>query len=123
MNVDPADYALVALAALVICTLATIYPAVAAQPLAPGRRAPLRVEPGRLGPPWPKPLVVVEDLHKSFVHMGRTLESSAASTSPSTQGEIVAIVGPSGAGKSTLLHCSARSTCRRAGASCSPARS
>ncbi|MEM9691348.1 MAG: ABC transporter permease, partial [Myxococcota bacterium] len=35
VNVDPADYALVAIAAMVICTLATIYPAIAAARVKP----------------------------------------------------------------------------------------
>jgi lipoprotein-releasing system ATP-binding protein len=52
-----------------------------------------------------EPLVVVEDLHKSFVHMGRRLEVLRGIDVTIGQGEIVAIVGPSGAGKSTLLHC------------------
>jgi lipoprotein-releasing system ATP-binding protein len=53
----------------------------------------------------PKPLVVVEDLHKSFVHMGRRLEVLRGIDVTIGQGEVVSIVGPSGAGKSTLLHC------------------
>ncbi len=52
-----------------------------------------------------EPLVVVEDLQKSFVHMGRRLEVLRGIDVTIGQGEIVAIVGPSGAGKSTLLHC------------------
>ncbi|UQA60049.1 ABC transporter ATP-binding protein [Polyangium aurulentum] len=52
-----------------------------------------------------EPLVVVEDLHKSFVHMGRKLEVLRGIDVTIGQGEIVAIVGPSGAGKSTFLHC------------------
>jgi lipoprotein-releasing system permease protein len=35
MSVDPVDYALVAIAAMVICTFATIYPAHAASKLSP----------------------------------------------------------------------------------------
>jgi lipoprotein-releasing system ATP-binding protein len=50
-------------------------------------------------------LVVVEDLHKDFIHMGRTLEVLKGIELNIYQGEILAIVGPSGAGKSTLLHC------------------
>jgi lipoprotein-releasing system ATP-binding protein len=52
-----------------------------------------------------EPLVVVENLHKSFLHMGRRLEVLRGVDVTIGQGEIVAIVGPSGAGKSTLLHC------------------
>ncbi len=50
-------------------------------------------------------LVLIEDLHKSFEHMGRTLEVLKGIDLNIYQGEILAIVGPSGAGKSTLLHC------------------
>jgi lipoprotein-releasing system ATP-binding protein len=50
-------------------------------------------------------LVVVEDLHKQFIHMGRTLPVLKGIDLAIYNGEILAIVGPSGAGKSTLLHC------------------
>ena len=53
----------------------------------------------------PEPLVVVEDLHKTFLHMGRALEVLRGIDLSIGEGEIVAIVGSSGAGKSTLLHC------------------
>ena len=52
-----------------------------------------------------EPLVVVEDLHKSFVHMGRELAVLRGIDLTIAQGDVVAIVGPSGAGKSTFLHC------------------
>jgi lipoprotein-releasing system ATP-binding protein len=51
------------------------------------------------------PLIVVENLHKSFVHMGRDLHVLQGIDMQIDEGEVVAIVGPSGAGKSTLLHC------------------
>lgn len=50
-------------------------------------------------------LVVVEDLKKSFQHMGRTLEVLRGIDLNIYPGEILCIVGQSGAGKSTLLHC------------------
>jgi lipoprotein-releasing system ATP-binding protein len=50
-------------------------------------------------------LVIIEDLHKSFQHMGRTLEVLRGIDLNIYAGQILAIVGPSGAGKSTLLHC------------------
>src|SRR5512143_2630151 len=50
-------------------------------------------------------LVIVEDLHKSFEHMGRTLHVLKGIDLNIMPGQIMAIVGPSGAGKSTLLHC------------------
>jgi lipoprotein-releasing system ATP-binding protein len=51
------------------------------------------------------PLVVVEDLRKTFVHMGRELHVLRGIDITIGQGEVVAVVGPSGAGKSTFLHC------------------
>lgn len=50
-------------------------------------------------------LVVIEDLHKSFEHMGRTLPVLKGIDLSIYPGQILSIVGPSGAGKSTLLHC------------------
>jgi len=51
------------------------------------------------------PLVIIEDLHKSFQHMGRTLHVLRGIDLTIEAGQIMAIVGASGAGKSTLLHC------------------
>lgn len=50
-------------------------------------------------------LVIIEDLHKSFEHMGRTLQVLKGIDLRIYAGQILSIVGPSGAGKSTLLHC------------------
>ncbi len=50
-------------------------------------------------------LVIIEDLKKSFQHMGRTLDVLKGIDLNIYRGQILAIVGPSGAGKSTLLHC------------------
>ena len=50
-------------------------------------------------------LVIIEDLKKSFQHMGRTLEVLKGIDLNIYAGQILAIVGQSGAGKSTLLHC------------------
>jgi lipoprotein-releasing system ATP-binding protein len=50
-------------------------------------------------------LVLIENLKKSFVHMGRRLDVLQGIDLNIYQGQILAIVGPSGAGKSTLLHC------------------
>lgn len=50
-------------------------------------------------------LVIVENLTKSFQHMGRTLEVLRGIDLNLYEGEILCIVGASGAGKSTLLHC------------------
>ncbi|HOU90161.1 MAG TPA: ABC transporter ATP-binding protein [Polyangiaceae bacterium] len=52
-----------------------------------------------------EPLVIIEDLHKSFQHMGRTLHVLRGIHLTIEAGQIMAIVGASGAGKSTLLHC------------------
>lgn len=52
-----------------------------------------------------EPLVLIENLHKSFQHMGQTLEVLRGIDLNIYPGEILSIVGPSGAGKSTLLHC------------------
>jgi lipoprotein-releasing system ATP-binding protein len=52
-----------------------------------------------------EPLVTIEDLKKSFQHMGRTLEVLKGIDLTIYSGQILAIVGQSGAGKSTLLHC------------------
>lgn len=53
----------------------------------------------------PEPLVTIQNLTKSFQHMGRTLEVLKGIDLTIYAGQILAIVGQSGAGKSTLLHC------------------
>ncbi|HKO53198.1 MAG TPA: ABC transporter ATP-binding protein [Polyangiaceae bacterium] len=53
----------------------------------------------------PEALVTIEDLRKSFQHMGRTLDVLKGIDLTIYSGQILAIVGQSGAGKSTLLHC------------------
>ena len=50
-------------------------------------------------------LVIVENLQKSFLHMGRRLDVLKGIDLNIYAGQILAIVGASGAGKSTLLHC------------------
>jgi len=50
-------------------------------------------------------LVSIVDVHKSFDHMGRSLEVLKGIDLEIADAELLAIVGPSGAGKSTLLHC------------------
>jgi lipoprotein-releasing system ATP-binding protein len=52
-----------------------------------------------------EPLVVIENITKTFQHMGRALDVLKGINLTIEQGQILAIVGPSGAGKSTLLHC------------------
>src|SRR6476620_337617 len=52
-----------------------------------------------------RPVVVAQDVKKSFQHMGRTLEVLRGIDLTIDEGELVGIVGQSGAGKSTLLHC------------------
>ena len=56
-------------------------------------------------PSMSEALVIVEDLHKSFLHMGRRLDVLRGIDLNIHAGQILAIVGASGAGKSTLLHC------------------
>ncbi len=55
--------------------------------------------------PTGEALVIIEDLKKSFQHMGRTLDVLKGIDLNIYQGQVLSIVGPSGAGKSTLLHC------------------
>ena len=50
-------------------------------------------------------LIIIEDLKKSFQHMGRTLEVLKGIDLNIYSGQFLSIVGQSGAGKSTLLHC------------------
>jgi lipoprotein-releasing system ATP-binding protein len=55
--------------------------------------------------PVAEALVIVENLSKSFQHMGRTLEVLRGIDLNIYAGEMLSIVGQSGAGKSTLLQC------------------
>jgi lipoprotein-releasing system ATP-binding protein len=55
--------------------------------------------------PARRPIVVANNVQKSFRHMGRTLEVLRGVDLEIKDGEMIGIVGPSGAGKSTLLHC------------------
>ncbi len=57
--------------------------------------------PGGGAPEARRPLLVADDLHKSF---GATPALAGASLEIDA-GEVVAVMGPSGSGKSTLLHC------------------
>jgi lipoprotein-releasing system ATP-binding protein len=50
------------------------------------------------------PLVLVENVKKSFVHEGRPVAILKGIELRIEEGEMLCIVGPSGAGKSTLLH-------------------
>jgi lipoprotein-releasing system ATP-binding protein len=52
-----------------------------------------------------KPVLVANNVKKSFSHMGNTLEVLRGIDLTINEGEIVGIVGQSGAGKSTFLHC------------------
>ena len=51
-----------------------------------------------------RPLVVVENVQKGFVHEGRDVPILRGIDLSIDEGEMLCIVGPSGAGKSTLLH-------------------
>jgi len=50
------------------------------------------------------PLMVVENLTKSFLHEGRTVPVLKGIDLTLQESEMLTIMGPSGAGKSTLLH-------------------
>lgn len=50
------------------------------------------------------PLVLIENVKKSFVHEGRHVPILKGIELRIDEGEMLCIVGPSGAGKSTLLH-------------------
>ena len=52
-----------------------------------------------------KPVLVAQNVKKSFSHMGNELEVLKGIDLTINEGEVVGIVGQSGAGKSTFLHC------------------
>jgi lipoprotein-releasing system ATP-binding protein len=54
--------------------------------------------------PVTTPLVLVDNVKKSFVHEGRQVPILKGIDLRIEEGEMLCIVGPSGAGKSTLLH-------------------
>ena len=51
-----------------------------------------------------KPVLEVQDLHKSYYHMGRDVSILRGVNFAVHRGDLVSIVGKSGVGKSTLLH-------------------
>jgi lipoprotein-releasing system ATP-binding protein len=55
--------------------------------------------------PVEKPVLVAQNVKKSFSHMGNELEVLKGIDLTINEGEVVGIVGQSGAGKSTFLHC------------------
>ena len=99
----PGDAVVVLAGALVVCFLATLYPAAGRRAARPRRGAALRVMASPNREPA-EPLLVARGLRKSYRRPRARSRSCRASTSTSRPGEMVAIVGASGVGKSTLLH-------------------
>jgi ABC-type glutathione transport system ATPase component len=62
----------------------------------------------------PQPIVVIEGVHKTFVHMGRPLHVLKGVDLTIEQGEIVAIVGKSGAARAPCSTASALDVLTRA---------
>ena len=107
--IDPSQFALVALAALALSYLATIYPATKAARLAPGRRAAERVT-------WPRRSSASRGSRRPTSWATSASRCCAASTSRSRRASSSRSPGRPAPGRAPSSTCSARSTCRPAGA-------